>query len=50
MIGQFGVGFYSAYLVAEEVEVVSKAVGSDQFVWKSSAGGFFEIRKDESED
>ncbi len=38
LIGQFGVGFYSAFLVADKVEVVSRAAGSDQaFRWTSEA-------------
>ncbi len=38
LIGQFGVGFYSAFLVATKVEVVSRAAGSDQaFRWVSEA-------------
>lgn len=44
LIGQFGVGFYSAYLVADRVEVVSRAAGADAaFVWASEAKDTFTV-------
>jgi molecular chaperone HtpG len=48
LIGQFGVGFYSSFLVAERVEVVSRAAGTDKaYRWESTGEGGFSI--DEAE-
>jgi len=50
LIGQFGVGFYSAYLIANKVSVISKLAGSDQcYLWESSANGSYILKEYESD-
>lgn len=51
LIGQFGVGFYAAFMVAERIVVVSRRAGTDQaFTWSSSGGSGFEIAPASEED
>ena len=50
LIGQFGVGFYSAFMVAERVRVVSRAAGAEvAFIWESDGRGEFTVSEAERE-
>ena len=51
IIGQFGVGFYSAFMVSKEVEVISKPYGSEKaYIWKSKGAEGYSIEETEKED
>jgi molecular chaperone HtpG len=51
LIGQFGVGFYSAFMVAEKIVVTSRRAGSSEvWTWSSSGGSGFEIAPASEED
>lgn len=51
LIGQFGVGFYSAFMVADKIVVVSRRAGeSDVWTWTSSGGSGFEIARASEDD
>lgn len=50
IIGQFGVGFYSAFMVAKKVEVLSKAYGADKaYLWSSTGADGYDIKESEKE-
>ena len=50
LIGQFGVGFYSSFMIAKKVEVISKKVDSDDtFIWESDGEGEFKVKKYDGE-
>lgn len=46
LIGQFGVGFYSAFMVSDQVEVISKRAGEKACKWVSQGDGSFEVEDD----
>ncbi len=50
LIGQFGVGFYSAYLIADTVKVITRKAGSNEiYEWESSGNGSFSLKQLESD-
>lgn len=50
LIGQFGVGFYSSFMISKKVEVISKKVDTnDTYIWESEGEGSFKIKKYEEE-
>jgi molecular chaperone HtpG len=51
LIGQFGVGFYSAFMVADRIVVISRRAGGDEvWTWTSSGGAGFEVAPASEED
>ena len=51
IIGQFGVGFYSAFMVSDKIKVESKSVDSeDAYIWKSEGADGYEIKKGKRKD
>lgn len=41
IIGQFGVGFYSSFIIADQVEVISRVTGQNSYKWSSDGSGTF---------
>ena len=50
IIGQFGVGFYSSFMVSDKVTVLSKSVESEAYLWESEGADGYTITKSEKED
>ena len=50
LVGQFGVGFYSAFLISDSVTVTTQKSGSNVYCWTSSAGGSFDVSQSEDQD
>ena len=50
IIGQFGVGFYSAFMVSDKITVLSRSVDSDEaYLWESEGADGYEIKKDQKD-